>query len=143
MQVRLPESAYGMEAMSCSRVPCCTGMVHSTSGHNVQHIINLNKQHLLFCTGPSGIVQQMQIKKVRKLQEDVRAEEERLQMNHLARLRRAAAAEAQVRTVTLINWHVHHMARQDLPGYGPKQTQHTSVCLYGSNHHRRQLRKCP
>eukprot|EP00775_Hariotina_reticulata_P011533 gene11533-11676_t len=42
-----------------------------------------------------GIVQQMQIKKVRKMQEDVRAEEEKLQTSHLARLRRAAAAEVQ------------------------------------------------
>lgn len=40
-----------------------------------------------------GIVQQMQIKKARKLQEDIRAEEEKLQLTHLARLRRAAAAE--------------------------------------------------
>jgi hypothetical protein len=40
-----------------------------------------------------GIVQQNQIKKARKLQEDLRAEEEKLQAAHLARLRRAAAAE--------------------------------------------------
>jgi hypothetical protein len=39
----------------------------------------------------------MQFKKVRKMQEDVRAEEEKLQTSHLARLRRAAAAEVQVR----------------------------------------------
>eukprot|EP00882_Tetradesmus_deserticola_P019179 GHRQ01020629.1.p1 GENE.GHRQ01020629.1~~GHRQ01020629.1.p1 ORF type:complete len:249 (+),score=88.07 GHRQ01020629.1:34-780(+) len=40
-----------------------------------------------------GIVQQNQIKKARKLQEDLRAEEEKLQAAHLARMRRAAAAE--------------------------------------------------
>jgi hypothetical protein len=40
-----------------------------------------------------GIVQQNQIKKARKLQDDLRAEEEKLQAAHLARLRRAAAAE--------------------------------------------------
>jgi hypothetical protein len=40
-----------------------------------------------------GIVQQNQIKKARKLQEDLRAEVEKLQAAHLARLRRAAAAE--------------------------------------------------
>jgi hypothetical protein len=38
-------------------------------------------------------VQQNQIKKARKLQDDLRAEEEKLQAAHLARLRRAAAAE--------------------------------------------------
>ncbi|KAF6263367.1 hypothetical protein COO60DRAFT_458910 [Scenedesmus sp. NREL 46B-D3] len=40
-----------------------------------------------------GIVQQNQIKKARKLQDDLRAEEEKLQAAHLARMRRAAAAE--------------------------------------------------
>lgn len=40
-----------------------------------------------------GIVQQNQIKKARKYQEDIRAEHERLVAVHLSRLRRAAAAE--------------------------------------------------
>lgn len=42
-----------------------------------------------------GIVQQNQIKKARKVQEDIRAEQERLISGHLARLRRAAGAELQ------------------------------------------------
>lgn len=42
-----------------------------------------------------GIVQQNQIKKARKYQEDIRAEHERLVNGHLMRLRRAAAAELQ------------------------------------------------
>lgn len=40
-----------------------------------------------------GIVQQLQLKKVKKMQEDIIAEEQKLQTNHLAKLRRAAAAE--------------------------------------------------
>lgn len=42
-----------------------------------------------------GIVQQNQLKKARKYQEDIRAEHERLVAGHLSRLRRAAAAELQ------------------------------------------------
>jgi hypothetical protein len=42
-----------------------------------------------------GIVQQNQIKKARKIQDDIRAEHERLVVGHLSRLRRAAAAELQ------------------------------------------------
>jgi hypothetical protein len=42
-----------------------------------------------------GIVQQNQIKKARKYQEDIHAEHERLVNGHLTRLRRAAAAELQ------------------------------------------------
>lgn len=44
---------------------------------------------------PVGIVQQNQIKKARKIQDDIRAEHERLVVGHLSRLRRAAAAELQ------------------------------------------------
>jgi len=40
-------------------------------------------------------VQQNQIKKARKIQDDIRGEQERLVNGHLARLRRAAAAELQ------------------------------------------------
>lgn len=40
-----------------------------------------------------GIVQQIQLKKAKKMQEDILAEEQKLQLNHLAKLRRAAAAE--------------------------------------------------
>lgn len=42
-----------------------------------------------------GIVQQNQIKKAKKVQDDIRAEHERLVANHLARLKRGAAAEVQ------------------------------------------------
>jgi hypothetical protein len=54
-----------------------------------------------------GIVQQNQIKKARKLQEDLRAEEEKLHAAHLARLRRAAAAEVSADTAakaTTLGW---------------------------------------
>eukprot|EP00878_Enallax_costatus_P018895 GHUV01019918.1.p1 GENE.GHUV01019918.1~~GHUV01019918.1.p1 ORF type:complete len:426 (+),score=149.02 GHUV01019918.1:854-2131(+) len=40
-----------------------------------------------------GIVQQLQLKKAKKMQEDIIAEEQKLQQNHLSKLRRAAAAE--------------------------------------------------
>lgn len=40
-----------------------------------------------------GIVQQVQLKKAKKMQEDIIAEEQKLQHNHLAKLKRAAAAE--------------------------------------------------
>lgn len=53
---------------------------------------------ILFACRAVGIVQQNQIKKARKIQDDIRAEHERLVVGHLTRLRRAAAAEQQADT---------------------------------------------
>jgi hypothetical protein len=52
----------------------------------------------LLCCRAVGIVQQNQIKKARKIQDDIRAEHDRLVSSHVSRLRRAAAAELQADT---------------------------------------------